>query len=212
MIENFRYSSSWEKFEEAVKKLKDLIKDDKAYWLIGYLKEFDIYIDEVEEAKLEEDILEIINSEILYLLSETLNGKDINEEKIKKTIKSVSVDVSEESIQEAVMSIRNKLEFVKDSFDIEMLKKRYKLKKESVSSKISGFNYNIYTSNLPDGEKVNFAFLNISVKKRLPEMKDVISVFENAERQSEVDFICDKEDLNMLIHQLEMIKKKMEEC
>ncbi|MCM1252698.1 MAG: hypothetical protein NC321_07735 [Clostridium sp.] len=212
MIENFRYSSPWEQFEEAVRKLKDLIENEKAYWLVGYLREFDIYIDEIEKVKLGEDILEIVNSEILYLLYETLNGKDINEEKIEKTIRAVSEDASEKSVRDAVMSLRNKFEFVKDSFDIEKLRKRYKLKKESVSAKISGFNYNIYTSNLSDGDKMNCAFINISSKKRLAEMRDSITLFENDEKQTEVYFVCDKEDIDMLIHQLEIVKKKMEEC
>ena len=211
MIENFRFSSSWEEFEEAVRILKDLLKRNKAHWLIGYLREFDIYIDEDEKERLEEDVLEIIHSEILYLLYEVLRKNGINAEKMKEAILKVRDGVSEDSVQEAITSVRNKLEFVKDSFDIVKLRQRYALKKDSVSSKLSGFHYNIYTSNLSGEDNANCAFINISVKKRLTGMHNELTLLVNAERQDEVCFMCDQEDLNMLIHQLEMIKTKMEE-
>lgn len=211
MIENFRFSSSWEKFEEAVVILKELLKRNKAHWLVGYIKEFDIYIDEDEEEQLEEETLEIINSEIVYLLYESLNKRAVNEDKIKEVIQEVSSEATEDNVQQAIISFRNKLEFVKDSFEIDELLKRYELKEDSVNAKLSDFRYNIYKANLPDGGNINCAFISISSQKRLEGIQKAISLFTNAEKKDEVCFMCDYEDINMMIHQLETVKKKMEE-
>lgn len=211
MIKNFRFNTPWEQFEEAVKVLKDLIKQKEAYWLLGCLRGFDLFIDDNIAESLDKEILRIIYSEIMYLLYGAINGEDIDEEKMKKAILRESSETSEEDAQAAAMSVRNKFELVKDSFDFEQLRRRYKLKKESIHFKLSDFAYNICSSDLSDGEKINCAFINITAQKRLTDMEDKDKTVPNSERQQEVYFVCDYEDIDMLIHQLEHVKKQMGE-
>lgn len=213
MTTSFRFNSPWEQFEESVRILKRLLSQNQAYWMIGYMRDLDIYIDEVAEETLSEDVLNIVHEEILYLLDGLFKMEDIEENEIKEAFTESGHEISEEKLQEMVTSIRNKFELVKDAFDIEKLTVRNNLKKETVNAKLSGFGYNIYTTRLSDGEKAECAIINLSSQKKLKSIKgSPISFFlQNGERRDEVSFLCDKEDLDLLIHQLETVRRKLEE-
>ena len=68
MIENFRYISPWDEFEGAVREMKDVLKRKQAYWAIGFMDEFDLYIDDAAAENMTSETLDIIYDEILYLL------------------------------------------------------------------------------------------------------------------------------------------------
>lgn len=199
MIDNFRYSCPWEQFEEAVKILKDLIEQKKAYWLIGFMGNVEILLD-VSEEQLPEEVENIIDDEIVYLMRGALINKDFNGESLKEGLFLHNPDASEEELDMFIMSFCNKLELVKDTFDIDRLSVRYKLKDKSINHKLSNFNFNIYTHNLSDDQNAKCALLNFSSKKD----------FGNA-KEDEVSFICDAEDIDILIHLLQSVKDNMEE-
>ena len=202
MINNFRYSCPWEQFEEAVKILKNLIERKKAHWLIGFIKNIDLLVDESED-ELSDEIEKIIDDEIIYLIRRTLTKKDVDEEGFKKSMRLSYPNASEEELDESAIIFFNKLELVKDTFNIDKLSIKYNVKKRLISHKLSGFDYNILTHNLsPDEEETKCALINISSQKSL----------EKNQKEEEVSFICDKDDIDILIHFLEIIKSYMEEC
>lgn len=212
MTASFRYKSSWEQFENSVKILKSLISQNQAYWMIGCIKNLDIYIDETVEETLQEDVLTIIQEEVLYLLLGLLEGEKIEESDIRDAVVDIDQDISKEKLQEIVTSILNKNELVKDAFDIGKLAVRYNLKKETVNAKLSEFGYDIYTTKLLEGEKAECAIISLSSKKKLRNMKEPsINFLRNEEIKGEVSFLCDKDDLDLLIHHLETIRRKMDE-
>lgn len=202
MIKYFRYNSPWEQFEEAVKQLKDLLERKKAFWLIGFLKDIDILVDE-SEGKLSEETESIIDDEILYLVRGILNNKQLDYESIKRGICRNYENIPEEDLEASVVSVSNKLELVKDTFELDELLRRYKLKNHSVIHKMSGFDFNIITQSLPpDGEEVKCAVINLSTQKRIAEN----------EKENDISFICDKDDVDVLIQLLQMVKTGMEGC
>lgn len=211
MIENFRYTSSWEKFEEAVKILKDLLKQGDAYWLIGFMGDFDLYIDDEVAEEMDEEILDILSDEVMYLLYWALDEEDIDEEAMRNTITNAENEVTESEMAEIVVSVRNKFELVKDAFDIEVLVRRYNLKKDSVSLKLSDLKYNVYANKMPNGKEVNCAFINIACKKDLGGMKPqgIGTLLAEKAPEQEVTFICDEDDIDVLIHHLEGIKRNL---
>lgn len=213
MIENFRYSSSWEQFEYSVKELKKLLSQNQAYWMIGYLKDLDIYIDETVQETLQEDVVNIIHDEILYLLFVLLENGNLIEENLKEALDESNPELSDEESQEIITCVHNKLELVKDAFDINKLAIRYGLKKQAITNKLSAVDFNIYSTKLLDGESVRCAIINLSSQKELKTLNKIpLSIFlqDNAQKD-EVSFLFDEEDLNLLIHQLETIRRKMEE-
>lgn len=202
MIKYFRYNSPWEQFEEAVKQLKDLLERKKAFWLIGFLKDIDILVDE-SEGKVSEETENIIDDEILYLVRGILNNKQLDYESIKRGICRNYENIPEEDLEASVVSMSNKLELVKDTFEMDELLRRYKLKKNSVIHKMSGFDFNIITQSLPpDREEVKCAVINLSTQKRIAE----------DEKENDISFICDKDDVDVLIQLLQMVKTGMEGC
>lgn len=212
MINNFRYNSSWEDFEEAVNKIKELLKLNKVYWLIGCIEECGLGVDDDAFAEIEE-IQDIIGEEILYLLYSCLNGIGINYTEMRRTLSNPINNVSDAEIETLLMSVQNKFELVKDAFVTDKLKMRYKLKMNSVNHKLSDFNYNVLSQSLPDGSNARYALVNMSCRKKLKKFgaQGIERLLEEKEPATEITFICDEDDIDVLISQLEEIKQKVKE-
>lgn len=214
MIANFRYDSSWEDFSNAIKIVKGLIKQGKAYWLIGFLKDFDLYLNEEAIDVLDDKTIDILQDEVIYLLMWALNGAEIDVEEMHEAMLANNKNVSEDDIEAAVRSTQNKFELVKDSFDISTLSARYNLKKNSVNSKLCDFAYNIYThNNAEEQSKTNCAIISMTCKRKFSELKaQGIGALLAEREQKEITFVCDETDLDILIRELKEIKQKIREC
>lgn len=212
MIENFRYNSSWEDYNKAVKLLKDLLKKGKAYWLIGFLKGFDLYIDDTVATDVDSYMAEIIYNEIVYLVMSVLEDSTINLEEMRKAILNVDGEISEEELENALLSVQNKLELAKDSFDISELSLRYNLKRDAINSKLSDFEYNICTHNISDRTSIKCALINMECKKKVSEFREQgIGALFAEKQQQEITFICDETDINVWIQKLEEIRRRLRE-
>lgn len=214
MNKNFRYSSSWENFEDAVKIIKELFKNQKAYWLAGFMEDFGLAFDDAAYDELK-DIQAILEQEILYLVYFCLIGREFSDkEKIRKEISNSTNsknNISDSEIDEMVLLVQNKFELVKDAFDIDRLRARYIMKKDSVNSKLADFKYNVMLQNLPNGNKAGCVLLNMACKKKLGDFgsEGIVELFEEKEPTTEITFICDEDDIDYLISQLEEIKQKI---
>ena len=213
MIKNFRYSSDWEDFVKAVEIIKEMLKSKQAFFSVGFLSSFTLGV--VDDVCLEETIETIINDEIVYLLRWYLEcndaGKQVNEQEIRSVLKrGKGFKISEEEERLLVKSISNKLELVKDAFDIERLSARYQLKQNAVNAKLSDFNYNICTCDLPNQKKANFALIDMVCKRNLLDapqgLEKILAQYEHGES---ITFICDEEDIDMMIGMLKEMKQKI---
>ena len=213
MVKNFRYDSSWDKFEEAVKTIQELLKSNNAHWLIGCLKEFSLAIAEEKSDKID-DISEIIRDEVLFLLYLYINEKEPNIDEMRESLSSNGEsEISDVEIEKLLKSVYNKYELVKDAFDTDKLKLRYRLKNNSISPKLSDFKYNIMIQNLPNGDNARCALINIACKKKLEGFysRGLASKIEELEPETDITFICDEDDINLLISQFEEMKQKIKE-
>lgn len=213
MIKNFRYKSDWDDFFTAVKILKELVKSKQAFFSVGFWRSFSlIYTDNV---CLNAEIDTIISDEIVYLLRWYLNrnkeGKEINEKEIRSLLDAGSKEsVSEEEQALLVKKIENKLELVKDAFDVERLIVRYQLKQDAVNAKLSDFNYNIYTCEIPNQGNTSFAIVDMECKKKLQDVPQGIEKILSRHEQGEsITFICDEEDIDLMICALKEMKQKI---
>ncbi|TGY97100.1 hypothetical protein E5329_06520 [Petralouisia muris] len=203
MIENFRYISPWNDFEDAIKEMKDVLKKKQAYWAVGFIDEFDLYIDNAAAEKMEKKTLDIIYDEILYLLKWKLEKRKFREDDIRMAISAADDEISEEEEDLLVKAVYNKFELVQDAFEIDRLMARYNLKQNTVSPKLSDLRYDIGAYYMPDGSSVNCAHVNMACKKKL----------NGTDRENgEITFICDEEDIDFWIGHLEEMKQKIREC
>lgn len=213
MVKNFRYNSSWEKFEEAVKTIQELLQSNDAHWLMGCLAEFDLAIAE-EKSGTVEDVLEIIHDEVLFLLYSCINGKEPDKEKMRKILFSeYESEISNDEIEQLSENMHNKYELVNDAFDIDNLKRRNELKKDSISPKLSDFQYNVMTQNLQTGDNAKCALVKMACKKKLEDFysRGLEMQLKELEPEADITFICDEDDVDFLICQFEEIKQKIKE-
>ncbi len=203
MIENFRYISPWDEFERAVREMKDVLKRKQAYWAIGFMDEFDLYIDDAAAENMTSETLDIIYDEILYLLKWRLDKKSFREDEVRMAISAAGDEISKEEEDLMFKAVCNKFELVQDMFEIDKLFLRYNMKQNTISPKLSDLKYDIGTSYLSDGSRINCALVNMVSKKKL----------DNSSKQSgDITFICDEEDIDFWIGQLEEMKQKIREC
>ncbi len=213
MIKNFRYSSEWEDFIKAVDTLKELVKLEQAFFSVGFLSAFSLVL--TDNTYLEAEVETIIYDEIVYLLRWYLEcniaGREVDEEEILLTLKkSKDINISEEEEKALVKNISNKLEFVKDAFDSERFVDRYYLKQNAVNAKLSDFKYNICSYNLPYQRKTSFALIDMVCKKDLRDVPQGIEkLFAQYEQGESITFICDEEDIDLMICMLEEMKQKI---
>lgn len=116
MVNNFRYDSPWEEFTQAVKEVKELVKSKKAFWAIGFLNEFDLFIYDSVAQLMDKKMLNIIYGEITYLLKLGLNQGTLKEENVRATIESTNMGAPKDELDMMVKSLCNKYEFVADTF------------------------------------------------------------------------------------------------
>lgn len=211
MVNNFRYDSPWEEFTQAVKEVKELVKSKKAFWAIGFLNEFDLFIYDSVAQLMDKKMLNIIYGEITYLLKLGLNQGTLKEEKVRATIESTNMGAPKDELDMMVKSLCNKYEFVADAFDIHNLSMRYNLKKNAISPKLSSFKYNIYTDYMPNGKAIDCALVSMACKKNMDRMSGrKIDEFYDGQG-ADITFICDEEDLDLWIGELEELKQKIRE-
>ncbi len=213
MIKNFRYSSDWEDFVKAVEIIKEMLKLKQAFFSIGFLSPCALFLR--DDVYLETDIETIMHDEVVYLLRWYLKcndeGKQVDEKEIRLELKrGKGFKISEEEERLLIKSISNKLELVKDAFDIERLSVRYQLKQNAVNAKLSDFNYNICTCDLPNQKKANFALIDMVCKRNLLDapqgLEKILAQYEQGES---ITFICDEEDIDMMIRMLKEMKQKI---
>lgn len=213
MLKNFRFSSTWENFVKAVQKIKELVDSNKAYFAVGFLREFSLYME--DDVDLDESINTIIESEVIYLLRWYLDyyfdGKEIDEKVIWSAINAGRKEgIDEKELKQMVKNVQNKLEFVKDVLEIEYLLDRYRVKQEAVNLKLCDFKYNVYAYNLPDKQNFNFAIINMVCKDKLNgAMQGEEDLLVEHKRGESITFICDERDIDLWIAQLKEVQRKI---
>ncbi len=213
MIENFRYRSKWEDFEKAVDTARKLVDSGQAFWMVGFLDEFNMCL--AEGVSIEEGMSKIITDEVIYLmrwyLAHKFYGLKTDENEIRSVLLAgAEFNMNGDELDSSVKMVQNKLELLIDAFDTERLTVRFKMKQEAVNLKLDEFKYNICKTSLPGGGSTDFAVVNMVCKKKLCGVEQGIErlLLANAQGES-VTFICDEEDIDLWINELTEMKQKL---
>lgn len=210
----FRYVSEWGDFETAVKVLKTCLEKGTMHFCIGFIEDFTLIADdEIEsDAIVDDKSIQIIKDEILYLITSGLEELKMDEESVYHNLLSAKV-VPEEQIKKVTKEVCNKYELVSDTFDIEQLKLRYDLKNNSVNKKVSSLDYNIIMQEQNNREYSSFALISLGVKKNLidSDSNKLKSLSVRNEIEDSTTFICDENDIEIMISELKIIQKKIRE-
>ena len=207
VLENFRYASDWEAFTSAVDKLSELLGNGQAHLLIGLKRDFDLELQNVNE--IPDSILEVIYDEVLYLMYHYLREGEFNEQELEDVFKEKKI--SRKEIQEYILMMKNKMEYVCDALINTDIKRNFKFKSNILLNKISSLEYNISNYELDNEIEVKHCILQIGVSRQLKKC-DGNKIPELVSAKSEeklIEFVCNEEDIDYLIKKLEILKKKI---
>lgn len=211
--EGYRYTSDIELFKAAVDCAKEMIKKGKMIILYQFVDEVmpEVFIspEEFEEENDKigwNDFIDILNDEIIYVLRQNFENSVEKDRSLKDYLKEKDVP---EEWQKKIVELRlDKCRYVDEHLGGEREKNRYNLKKCSFLKKVSDMDYGL--SRTIDEEEILYATIRMSVNSTL-EGKDVPEVIGNMFNQHEenITFICDKSDIEYLIHKLQRIKQRL---
>lgn len=209
MPRDFRYRSSWEKFEEAANYFFECLKENKAKLLYGCIK--NIYVEIPNEKP---EFKKIVMREVVSLLEEALEG-DFDLQDLNDYLETQCEDgmIEEDDIQDILNMVEEKYKYVVERIVNNDTVRRYYFKENTINNKISGFQSDINKYIINNEEELKYALIRIAVNKKLPDFtlpNEVIKLIED--REEKVEFVCDVNDLDYLIEQLETIKKKLLSC
>ena len=211
--EGYRYNSDIELFKKAVNCAKEMSENGEMFILYQFINVIsaEIFISQEKfEQKFEgitwNDFVDILNNEIIYLIRQ--NFETYGEEDIELRNYLNDKEVSEEW-QEKIIELKSeKCKYVYEYLGGAQEENRYNLKKRSFYKKLSDIDYEL--SRTIDEEEVVYATIKMSVDSSL-EGKDMLKAVSNVFNQSKenITFICDRSDIEYLIHKLEIIKQML---
>lgn len=209
--EGFRYESSFEEFIEAVDMFINELNEQKSFLLYGYIKDF--YVDFSENMLEEEpEFVSIINNEVVPLLEDVLSDSFepdslydfLNEQHQEGNIDS-------EDISEIFDLVEKKFYYIADKIVDDEVISRYLFKKNSLNPKFAKIRADINKYIIDDFSELKYALIEIVSNENVPSYKvpeEMSKLIEKEEKK--VVFACDKEDIDHLIKQLELIKQRLE--
>lgn len=209
----YRYASDIELFRAAVDCAREMLEKGEMIILYQFT---DVVLPEIliSQDKYEQeyngidwnDYINILNNEIIYLLRQNFEEELERDTSLKEYLEER--DVPEEWQKNIIELKLCKRQYVDKRLGGEREKNRFNLKKHSFLKKISDIDYGF--SRTIDEEEILYATIRMSVNSTL-EGKDMPEVLSNVINQGEqnITFICDKSDIEYMIHKLQRIKQRL---
>lgn len=211
--EDYRYDSDIELFKIAVEHAKEMF--EKGEMIIVYqfidIISAEVYISQDEFEKEYDgiswnDFNDILNDEIIFLLRQSFEEVREVDIGLKKYLKEQEIP---EEQQEGIIKLKlEKYQYVRKVLGGEREKNRYNLKKHSFLKKLSDIDYEV--SRTIDEEEILYAAIKMSVSPTL-EFKNMdipkAASYMFSQGKEDITFLCDKADIEYLIHILERIKQ-----
>lgn len=203
---DFRYQSNWNQFKKATDYFLDCLKKDKAYLLYGCFK--NIYIDMPDENPMYE---KIITGEISSLIEEALdNSYDTSGlEGFLQERCSVG-EIQSSDIDDILELVDKKYQYIIENIISDDMMKRYFFKENTIVNKLSAMQVDINKYIINDADDIKYALIRMGANSKLPNFafpRQMSGLIDSNEKS--IEFVCDAHDLEYLIAQLEIIRKKL---
>ncbi len=216
--EGFRYSADMDAFKKSVDYSKELLKTDQISILFGCISDVNIILDRNTYEKNNYDIdfktfSKIFKGEIISIMTTVLEeGEQEAGESLTEFLQEK--DDSEINIEDILKLYREKTEYVKEALICSDIVDRYCFKAMTVSDKLSSFDWNINKFVFDDhDDEIKYAQVRIAASKNLVDGDlpySLSRMLKANQPESEVKFVCDKNDVNYLIKQLEKIRDALQ--
>lgn len=204
--EDFRYQSSLKEFKESVGFLVKELENKKAHLLYGCIN--NIFVEISDERN---EITSIIMNEVISLLEDVLTDS-FDLENLNSYLEEQCLDgtIEENDKEEILRSVEEKYKYVAEKLISEEMINRYYFKTHTVNQKLIKIQSDINKYIIDDNRELKYAHIKMVSNQNVPEYSypyEIMRIVENKAR--EVEFICDIEDVDYIIKQLEIIKQKL---
>lgn len=203
---DFRYQSSWEEFKKATDYFMECLQSKKAYLLYGCIK--NIYIKMPNENI---TLNKIIMREVSPLLEEALDGShDIHSLNDFLNEQYTEGEIEKEDISTILNLVDKKYAYIINNFLNSNSVRRYYFKENTLNSKFFGIQADINKYIISNEEELKYALIRIESNEILPNFSfsgEITKLIDD--KRKKVEFVCDANDLEYIIEQLEAIRKNL---
>ena len=202
---NYRFISPYTIFQRCVDITKALLAKEQLILLFGCTKKvkFNLYLSEKQFC---EEYKDILFEEIAFIIEQNIIMPGIEEASLPESLKEVGFNDSEIKIM--VQEKVDKRNYVKENLAFDNATLRYLFKQSTMENKLSSIKYEINKYVFEDKKELCYAVIEFASADRLnAERFSLLSGDARAVQKSK--FVCDKQDLDYIINQLQQIKENL---
>lgn len=210
---NYRFISPYTIFQRCVDITKALLAKEQLILLFGCTKKvkFNLYLSKKQFCEEYKDISfeeykNILFEEIAFIIEQNIIMPGIEEASLPESLKEVGFNDSEIKIM--VQEKVDKRNYVKENLAFDNATLRYLFKQSTMENKLSSIKYEINKYVFEDKKELCYAVIEFASADRLnAERFSLLSGDARAVQKSK--FVCDKQDLDYIINQLQQIKENL---
>lgn len=209
----FRFDSDFDLFCKAVDTAKALIQFKALFLLFGFESDVAFFRNYTEQEfdssnfpVDREAFDQILDDEILYLVNTRLIKGNLDENTDQLNTFLAGQKISGQDAEDIVDLYLKKMGYVDAHLLSDSSSRRSNFKLFTTSKKVLDFDWDICKYVFDDGQEQKYAQLRLSVLEDLPRINE-----GTAEKPEEVQFVCDRHDIDYLISRLELIRTRLEE-
>lgn len=212
--ESFRFVSDLEQYKRTVDYTKTLLDEKQLIITYGCIRDKMVKLliskEEFEERFTGIDwksYNKILRSEILYILEQNYVQPIKIEKSLEKYLREEGLE--EEEVNKVCQIKLEKRKYAYEKLYSENDKSRYRLKKNTISDKLSAIKFDICKT--VEDESVLYAHIKFQTDDSLvdAEVPAQIAGLISSKKSQEISFICDKYDLDYIISELTKIQKRL---
>lgn len=206
MPKSFRYKSSLEQFKEATDYFLNCLQEKKAHLLYGCIN--DIFIDMPDD---KQEINKIVKREISSFIEDALKNKfDLDDLNEYLNDQCSDDEIEDSDVQQILDLFEEKYKYVVENVISNEMFRRYYFKEKTIANKLSGVQADINKYIINEEQEIKYALIRVMVNEKLPGVvlpNEIMKLVDD--KKKSVEFVCDINDLEYLIEQLEKIKRKL---
>lgn len=209
----YRFSSSYITFQKCVDLAEKLLENEQLILLFGCKKKVNFSLNISKEQFLETnpdidfgEFQRVLYDKIAIIIEQNIIMPDAEEPSLAEYLKESGVD--EAQIDKMIREKADKRNYVQEKIKIDNASLRYRFKTDTMANKLEDLKYEINKYIFSDHEEMCYALIEFVSTDQL--ITEGIPFFLDNEKHVEKSrFVCDKQDLDYIIMQLQKIKEKL---
>lgn len=209
----YRFASSYITFQKCVDITKTLLENKQLILLFGCKKNVNFILNMSKEQFMEEELdigfnefQRVLYDEISVIIEQNIIMPDSEEPSLAEYLKESGLD--EDQINKMIQEKVDKRNYVQEKLKIDNAMLRYRFKRDTMANKLSDLKYEINKYVFSDHDEMCYALIEFESMNQL-NAEGVPFFLKNDKHVEKSRFVCDKQDIDFIIMQLQKIKEKL---